>query len=71
MGVYSDGSYGVPTDLIFSFPVTCKKGNWEIVQGLSVNEYSQKMIEKSKKELLEERDEALALFSSNKNRIDR
>ncbi|KAL8491035.1 hypothetical protein ACS0TY_022885 [Phlomoides rotata] len=33
MGVYSDGSYNVPAGLIYSFPVTCKNGEWSIVQG--------------------------------------
>lgn len=33
MGVYSDGSYGIPENLFYSFPVTCKKGKWSIVQG--------------------------------------
>ena len=32
MGVYSDGSYGAPKEIIYSFPVTCKDGKWEIVQ---------------------------------------
>lgn len=32
MGVYSDGSYGQPEGLIYSFPVTCKDGKWSIVQ---------------------------------------
>lgn len=33
MGVYSDGSYNVPAGLIYSFPVTCRNGEWTIVQG--------------------------------------
>eukprot|EP00976_Prorocentrum_cordatum_P075271 1181836-Prorocentrum_minimum.AAC.3 len=33
MGVLSDGSYGIPTGLMYSFPVTCKDGKWSIVQG--------------------------------------
>lgn len=33
MGVYSDGSYNVPSGLIYSFPVTCRNGEWSIVQG--------------------------------------
>lgn len=33
MGVYSDGSYGIQPGLIYSFPVTCEKGEWKIVQG--------------------------------------
>ena len=35
MGVVSDGSYGVPKGLVFSFPVQCNKGSWKIVQGLN------------------------------------
>jgi malate dehydrogenase len=33
MGAYSDGSYGVPEGIFYSFPVTCEKGEWSIVQG--------------------------------------
>jgi len=40
MAVWSDGSYGVPKDLIFSFPVVTKDGKWEIYQGLSFDEFS-------------------------------
>ncbi|MFI1715577.1 malate dehydrogenase [Streptomyces litmocidini] len=56
MGVPSDGSYGVPEGLISSFPVTCKDGKYEIVQGLEINEFSRKRIDASVKELSEERD---------------
>lgn len=56
MGIPSDGSYGIPKDLIFSYPVTCKGGKYEIVQGLKISPVSQKMIDITTKELLEERD---------------
>ncbi|MEU6624791.1 malate dehydrogenase [Streptomyces litmocidini] len=56
MGVPSDGSYGVPEGLISSFPVTCKDGKYEIVQGLEINDFSRKRIDASVKELSEERD---------------
>ncbi|WP_225803959.1 malate dehydrogenase [Streptomyces sp. NK15101] len=56
MGVPSDGSYGVPEGLISSFPVTCKDGKYEIVQGLEINEFSRVRIDASVKELSEERD---------------
>ncbi|NUP32629.1 MAG: malate dehydrogenase [Streptomycetaceae bacterium] len=56
MGVVSDGSYGVPEGLISSFPVVCKDGKWEIVQGLDINEFSRKRIDASVAELAEERD---------------
>ncbi|KAL4512139.1 hypothetical protein ABPG72_005141 [Tetrahymena utriculariae] len=55
MGVPSDGSYNVPKGLIFSFPVTTKNGKYSIVQGLKISEYSQKKIDITTKELLEER----------------
>ncbi|EFL25324.1 MULTISPECIES: malate dehydrogenase [Streptomyces] len=55
-GVVSDGSYGVPEGLISSFPVTAKDGQFEIVQGLDVNEFSRTRIDASVKELEEERE---------------
>jgi malate dehydrogenase len=56
MGVYSDGSYGIEKGLIYSFPVRCKNGAWEIVQGLSIDPFSETKIKASEKELKEERD---------------
>ncbi|MFI6983595.1 malate dehydrogenase [Embleya sp. NPDC050154] len=56
MGVVSDGSYDVPEGLISSFPVVCKDGKWEIVQGLDINEFSRGRIDASVRELAEERD---------------
>ncbi|BAU85569.1 malate dehydrogenase [Streptomyces laurentii] len=56
MGIPSDGSYGVPEGLISSFPVVCKDGRYEIVQGLDINEFSRTRIDASVKELSEERD---------------
>ena len=61
MAVASDGSYGVPEGLISSFPVTTKDGNWEIVQGLEINDFSRAKIDASTKELGEERDAVQAL----------
>ena len=55
MAVLSDGSYGVPEGLISSFPVTTKDGNWSIVQGLDINDFSRARIEKSTAELADER----------------
>jgi malate dehydrogenase len=55
MAVFSDGSYGVPEGLISSFPVTTKDGNWSIVQGLDVNDFSRGRIDKSTAELADER----------------
>ena len=56
MGVYSDGSYGIAQGLIYSFPVRCKNGAWEIVQGLSIDAFSQEKMKATEKELAEERD---------------
>jgi malate dehydrogenase len=56
MGIHSDGSYGVEEGLIYSFPVICESGNYEIVQGLQISEVSQTLMDKSEAELKEERD---------------
>lgn len=56
MGVYSDGSYGIEKGLIYSFPVRTKNGKWEIVQGLTIDEFSQQKLKATEKELAEERD---------------
>ncbi len=56
MAVASDGSYGVPDGLISSFPVTTSNGDWEIVQGLEIDEFSRGKIDASVAELAEERD---------------
>jgi malate dehydrogenase len=54
--IMSDGSYGVPEGLISSFPVTSSGGEWEIVQGLEVSDFSRGKIDASVAELTEERD---------------
>jgi malate dehydrogenase len=54
--IASDGSYGVPEGLISSFPVTSDGGDWKIVQGLEINEFSRGRIDASVAELVEERD---------------
>ena len=56
MAVYSDGSYGVAEGLIYSFPVRCKGGDWEIVQGIEISEFSQGKMDATEQELTEERD---------------
>jgi malate dehydrogenase len=56
MAVISDGSYDVPEGLISSFPVTTKDGDWTIVQGLEIDEFSRGRIDKSTTELAEERE---------------
>ena len=61
MGIPSDGSYGVPEGLIYGFPVTCKDGKYEIVQGLEVSDFSRAKMDATAKELEEERDEVRKL----------
>ncbi|MFO7304446.1 MAG: malate dehydrogenase [Gammaproteobacteria bacterium] len=56
MAVPSDGSYGIPAGVIFGYPVTCKDGQYQIVQGLEINEFSRKRLDATYQELLEERD---------------
>ena len=56
MAVCSDGSYGVEEGLISSFPVTCSNGDWEIVTGLEMDDFSKMKVEASVQELSEERD---------------
>jgi malate dehydrogenase len=55
MAVLSDGSYGVPEGLISSFPVTTRGGDWSIVQGLDIDDFSRGRIDKSTAELADER----------------
>jgi malate dehydrogenase len=56
MAVPSDGSYDVPEGIISSFPCTCSGGEYRIVQGLEINEFSRSRIDASAAELVEERD---------------
>ena len=56
MGVPSDGSYGIPEGVIYSYPVTCKGGEYSIVQGLAIGDFSREKMTATHRELLEERD---------------
>jgi malate dehydrogenase len=56
MSVPSDGSYGIPEGVIGSFPAVCKDGDYRIVKGLDINEYSQAKIDATGAELAAERD---------------
>jgi len=56
MGIASDGSYGVPEGLICGFPCICTDGEWQLVDGLDIDELSRARIDASVAELLEERD---------------
>jgi len=64
MAVYSDGSYGIDEGLIYSFPCTCDGGDWSIVQGLEINEFSQQKMNDTETELQEERDAVKDLLPS-------
>ncbi len=55
MGVVSDGSYGVPDGLISGFPCTCSGGEWSIVQGIDIDDFSRSKIDASVAELSDER----------------
>ena len=56
MGVPSDGSYGIPAETMFGFPVTCENGEYKIVQGLEIDAFSQERINKTLAELQAEKD---------------
>ena len=56
MGVPSDGSYGIPQNVMFGFPVTCQNGDYNIVQHLEIDSFSAERIALTLKELSEERD---------------
>lgn len=55
MGVPSDGSYGVQEGVVYSYPCVCANGQYEIVQGLDINEFSQEKMRQTEQELREER----------------
>ena len=55
MGVPSDGSYGIPKDVMYGFPVICANGEYKIVQGLAIDEFSRATMDKTLAELEEER----------------
>ncbi len=63
MGVISDGSYGIAEGLFFSYPIRCAGGDWEIIQGLSVNEFSRAKLDATEAELSEERELVASLLS--------
>ncbi|KAM0925701.1 hypothetical protein ACQ4PT_004028 [Festuca glaucescens] len=62
MGVCSDGSYGIPEGTFFSFPVTCDKGEWSIVQGLQIDDFARSKMEASTSELKEEKAVAINIL---------
>ncbi|CAN8203091.1 unnamed protein product [Coccothraustes coccothraustes] len=65
MGVISDGnSYGVPEDLLYSFPVVIKDKTWKFVEGLPINDFSREKMDLTAKELTEEKETAVEFLSS-------
>ena len=62
MGIHSDGSYGIEEGLIYSYPVTCADGNYEIVQGLAINDFSKELMLSTEQELKDERDAIASLL---------
>lgn len=62
MAVYSDGSYGIEEGLIYSFPCVCKDGDWQIVQGLDIDNFSRTKMDATAQELKEERDAVKSLL---------
>jgi len=64
MAVTSDGSYGIEEGLVYSFPVRCKGGDWEIVQGLDVSDAIGEKMKTSERELVDERDTVKDLLPS-------
>jgi len=62
MAIPSDGSYGIDEGLIYSFPCTCSNGEYKIVQGLEIDEFSREKMDATLAELKEERDEVKDLL---------
>jgi len=56
MGFASDGQYGIPKDVMFGFPVVCEGGDYKVVEGLPIDEFSKACIDKTLAELLSEQD---------------
>jgi len=56
MGIPSDGSYGIPEGLMYGFPVVCENGDYKIVQGLAIDEFSRERMTLTQNELEEERN---------------
>ena len=56
MGIASNGEYGIPKDVMFGFPVTCAGGEYKLVEGLQIDDFSQQCIDKTLAELQEEQD---------------
>jgi malate dehydrogenase len=62
MAVPSDGSYGIKEGIIYSYPVRCAKGKYEIVDGLTISDFSRERMKATEDELRQERDAIAALL---------
>ena len=62
MAVPSDGSYGIKEGIIYSYPVRCAKGKYEIVDGLAISDFSRERMRATEDELRQERDAIAALL---------
>jgi len=63
MGVVSEGNgYGVKEGLMYSFPCTCKDGEWTIVPGLAIDDFSKQKMKVTEDELAEEKELAFSLL---------
>lgn len=63
MGIYSDGSYGIPKGIMYSMPLTFKNGNYTVVSGLKLDEFSKDLMRKTAEELLSEKESAFTVVS--------
>ena len=64
MGVPSDGSYGIAEGVIYGYPVTCKGGEYQVVKGIDISDFSRKRMDATLKELHEEREGVKHLLGS-------
>lgn len=63
MGVYASGNtYGIDEDIMYSFPIVCENGKWDIVEGLEISDFSRQMMSKTEAELIEEREAIASLL---------
>jgi malate dehydrogenase len=56
MGIAAEGSYGIAEGVIYGYPVTCRNGTYQIVQGIEVSDFSRSRMQATLQELHEERD---------------
>jgi len=65
MAIPSDGSYGIEPGIIFSYPVTCENGQYQIVQGLEIDDFSRQRLKETEQELRQERAAVEHLFPTS------